>query len=386
QAGDKRRAREETMALGTRALAGVARELRGLAGAFLRLLELLEAQLGQVEAELTCVAQRVAIHEEKVSRRRVGALALARRVPSCQGVLAPPEPPVLEPYQRRPLSLSALDHLGHGVKVRQVPLRVGRRLLVPSVPPVSPVRSRVPGPVRPPVVPPGKLPAAPGSSEPPDPSCSGAAPGEGIPAMPPLPGPPLLAPTPPGPPLPAPPLPGPPLPGPPLPGPPLPGTPLPGTPLPGTPLPGPPLPGTPLPGTPLLAPAPPGPTPPAAAIPAPPPLPGDLPPPAPDDLEPLPPPPEGCDLGDLALPPPPEGCDLGDLALPPPPATENPPWAPESYLEKVVALYPYERQKDTELSLEPGALLFVTRRLPGGWCQGVRGHRSGIFPGNYVEP
>lgn len=42
--------------------------------------------------------------------------------------------------------------------------------------------------------------------------------------------------------------------------------------------------------------------------------------PAPDDLEPPPPPP--------ALP------DFEDLAPPPPPAAEDPPWVPESYLEK----------------------------------------------------
>ncbi|KAF4801048.1 ABI family member 3 [Turdus rufiventris] len=137
---------------------------------------------------------------------------------------------------------------------------------------------------------------------------------------------------------------------------------------------------------------------------------------APDDLELLPPPPalpefgdltpavpEFGDLtpavpefGDLAPPPPPavpEFGDLtptvpefGDLAPPPPPASEDPPWAPQSYLEKVVALYPYTGQKDTELSLEPGALLFVTRRFSDGWCEGVAEQSSGIFPGNYVEP
>lgn len=52
----------------------------------------------------------------------------------------------------------------------------------------------------------------------------------------------------------------------------------------------------------------------------------------------------------------------------------------------VVALYPYTQQKDNELSFQPGALLFVTRRYSDGWCEGVMGQEAGFFPGNYVEP
>ncbi|NXV01282.1 ABI3 protein, partial [Cettia cetti] len=356
QASDKRKALEETMALSTQSLASVTYQVSSLASAFLRLLELQTAQLRQVEADVTCVAQRVAIHKEKVSRREIGVLTVTRSCPGRQKVVAPPEPPVLEPYYRKPLNFSALDHIGHGVKDTGTQLsRTGTLARKSSKPCSAPAAatlgrsSRVPEPVRPPVVPQGRLPGAPGSSEPPSPSSSGAAPGDGIPAPPPLPGPPLLALTPPGPPLLAPTPPGPPLLAPTPPGPPSP-----------------------------------GPPPPAAAIPPPPPLPGDLLPPAPSSLTP-----RGgfAALDDLEpLPPPPEGPDFGDLALPPPPAAEDPPWAPESYLEKVVALYPYERQKENELSLEPGALLFVTRRFPDGWCEGVRGQQAGLFPGSYVEP
>ncbi|KAL2295287.1 hypothetical protein Nmel_018450 [Mimus melanotis] len=173
QASDKRKALEETMALSTQSLASVTYQVSSLASAFLRLLDLQAAQLRQVEADITCVAQRVDIHKEKVSRREIGALTVTKRVPSGQRVVAPPEPPVLEPYYRKPLNFSVLDGIGHGVK---------------------------------------------------------------------------------------------------------------------------------------------------------------------------------------------------------------------TYLEKVVALYPYTAQKDSELSLEPGALLFVTRRLSGGWCEGTAEQNSGIFPGNYVEP
>lgn len=52
----------------------------------------------------------------------------------------------------------------------------------------------------------------------------------------------------------------------------------------------------------------------------------------------------------------------------------------------VVALYPYTRQKDNELSFQPGTLLFVTRRYSDGWCEGIMGEEAGFFPGNYVEP
>ncbi|XP_053821066.1 ABI gene family member 3 isoform X1 [Vidua chalybeata] len=327
QAGDKRKALEETMALSTQSLASVTYQVSSLATAFLRLLDLQAAQLRQVEADITCVAQSVDVHKEKVARREIGALTVTKRFLSYQKIVAPPSPPVLEPYYRKPLSFSVLDDIGHGVKDTSTQLSRTGTLARKSTKSSSAQAagtlgrsSRVPEPVQPPVVPAGKLPSSSCSSSPLPPSSSGApaAPGDGIPAPPPLPAPPLLAPSPPGPP------------------------------------------------------------PPAAAIPPPPPLPGDLlpppdlPPPAPGDLEPLPPP--------SAVP------DFGDLELPPPPAAEDPPWAPESYLEKVVALFPYARQRDTELSLEPGALLFVTRRRPDGWCEGVRGQQRGLFPGAYVQP
>ncbi|XP_026720410.1 ABI gene family member 3 [Athene cunicularia] len=55
-------------------------------------------------------------------------------------------------------------------------------------------------------------------------------------------------------------------------------------------------------------------------------------------------------------------------------------------LTVMVTLYPYTRQKDNELSFQPGTLLFVTRRYSDGWCEGVMGEEAGFFPGNYVEP
>ncbi|XP_032934925.1 ABI gene family member 3 [Catharus ustulatus] len=362
QASDKRKALEETMALSTQSLASVTYQVSSVASAFLRLLELQAAQLRQLEADIACVAQRVDIHKEKVARREIGALTVPKGVPMGPKVAAPPEPPELEPYYRKPLNFSALDGVGHGVKDTSTQLsRTGtlarKSTKSSSAQPAGTLgrSSRVPEPVQPPVVPPGKLPSAPSSSLGSLSSSSApAAPGEGIPVPPPPPGPPPAVPPPPGPP------------------------------------------------------------PPAAAIPPPPALPAHLAaPPAPDDLELLPPPPavpefgdltpppppavpEFGDLtpppppavpefGDLTPPPPPDVPEFGDLTPPPPPAAEDPPWAPQNYLEKVVALYPYTGQKDNELSLEPGALLFVTRRFSDGWCEGVAEQSSGLFPGNYVE-
>uniref|UniRef100_A0A8C5IWR8 ABI family member 3 n=1 Tax=Junco hyemalis TaxID=40217 RepID=A0A8C5IWR8_JUNHY len=130
QAGDKRRALQETMALSTQSLASVTYQVSSLARAFLRLMDLQAAQLRQLEADVTCVAQSVDIHKEKVSRREIGALTVTRRCLSFQKVLPPPEPPVLEPYYRRPLNFSVLDGVGHGVKVGAL----GWHSSVPGVP------------------------------------------------------------------------------------------------------------------------------------------------------------------------------------------------------------------------------------------------------------
>ncbi|NWU22443.1 ABI3 protein, partial [Dyaphorophyia castanea] len=330
QASDKRKALEETMALSTQSLASVTYQVSSLASTFLRLLDLQAAQLRQVEADVACVAQRVDMHKEKVSRREIGSLTVTKRFPSYQKIVAPPDPPVLEPYYRKPLNFSVLDDIGHGIKVSPGHLGVPQRAWVGFYNPQCPQRCPEGAEVAQP--PPGwRTGPSPTLLLLPSSSGAPAAPGEGIPAPPP----------------------------------------------------------------------PPGPPPPAAAIPPPPPLPGALPPPPPGDpaVPPpalLPPAPDDPEL----LPPPSAEPDLEDLALPPPPAAEEPPWAPESYLEKVVALYPYTRQKDnelspscssprqkdTELALEPGALLFVTRRYSDGWCQGVLGQQEGFFPGNYVKP
>lgn len=129
----------------------------------------------------------------------------------------------------------------------------------------------------------------------------------------------------------------------------------------------------------------------ASATPPPPPAPATPPPPVSAEVF-LPPPPlevSQAPAAELPLPPPPtlEGDDLG-LLPPPPPGfgPEEPSWVPAAYLEKVVSLYPYTRQKDNELSFSEGTIICVTRRYSDGWCEGVSSEGSGFFPGNYVEP
>ncbi|XP_034469446.1 abl interactor 2b isoform X2 [Hippoglossus hippoglossus] len=66
-------------------------------------------------------------------------------------------------------------------------------------------------------------------------------------------------------------------------------------------------------------------------------------------------------------------------------AEEDPPWAPRSYLEKVVAIYDYSRDKEDELSFMEGAIIYVIKKNDDGWYEGVMNSTTGLFPGNYVE-
>ncbi|XP_054629167.1 abl interactor 2b isoform X2 [Dunckerocampus dactyliophorus] len=66
-------------------------------------------------------------------------------------------------------------------------------------------------------------------------------------------------------------------------------------------------------------------------------------------------------------------------------AEEDPPWAPRTYLEKVVAIYDYTRDKEDELSFQEGAIIYVIKKNDDGWFEGVMNGTTGLFPGNYVE-
>ncbi|XP_043105087.1 abl interactor 2a isoform X5 [Puntigrus tetrazona] len=66
-------------------------------------------------------------------------------------------------------------------------------------------------------------------------------------------------------------------------------------------------------------------------------------------------------------------------------AEEDPPWAPQTYVEKVVAIYDYTQDKEDELSFQEGAIIYVIKKNDDGWFEGVMSGTTGLFPGNYVE-
>ncbi|NP_001362675.1 abl interactor 2 isoform xxx [Homo sapiens] len=107
----------------------------------------------------------------------------------------------------------------------------------------------------------------------------------------------------------------------------------------------------------------------------------DTPPPPPpveepvfDESPPPPPPPEDYEEEEAAV------VEYSD-----PYAEEDPPWAPRSYLEKVVAIYDYTKDKEDELSFQEGAIIYVIKKNDDGWYEGVMNGVTGLFPGNYVE-
>lgn len=105
------------------------------------------------------------------------------------------------------------------------------------------------------------------------------------------------------------------------------------------------------------------------------------PPPPPDDIpmfDDSPPPP----------PPPPVDYDEEEAAVvqySDPYADGDPAWAPKNYIEKVVAIYDYTKDKDDELSFKEGAIIYVIKKNDDGWFEGVCNRVTGLFPGNYVE-
>ncbi|XP_066518739.1 abl interactor 2b isoform X3 [Hoplias malabaricus] len=113
------------------------------------------------------------------------------------------------------------------------------------------------------------------------------------------------------------------------------------------------------------------------------------------DAPPPPPPAEEAEFVDTAPPPPPpedyedeEGEEDEESAVveySDPYAEEDPPWAPRTYLEKVVAIYDYARDKEDELSFQEGAIIYVIKKNDDGWFEGVMNGTTGLFPGNYVE-
>ncbi|KAM5282447.1 abl interactor 1 isoform 6-T6 [Hipposideros larvatus] len=429
QATDKRKALEETKAYTTQSLASVAYQINALANNVLQLLDIQASQLRRMESSINHISQTVDIHKEKVARREIGILTTNKNTSRTHKIIAPAnmERPVR--YIRKPIDYTVLDDVGHGVKHgNNQPVRTGTlsRTNPPTQKPPSPPMSgrgtlgrntpyKTLEPVKPPTVPNDYMtsPARLGSQHSPGRTASlnqrprthsGSSGGSGsrensgsssigIPIAVPTPSPPTIGPEnisvpPPSGAPPAPPLP------------PL----LPVNTViaaPGS-APGsqygtmtrqisrhnsttsstssggyrrtpsvtaqfsaqPHVNGGPLYSQNSIADSP---TPP--------------PPPPPDDI-PM--------FDDSPPPPPPPPVDYEDeeaavVQYNDPYADGDPAWAPKNYIEKVVAIYDYTKDKDDELSFMEGAIIYVIKKNDDGWYEGVCNRVTGLFPGNYVE-
>ncbi|XP_004701603.1 abl interactor 2 isoform X13 [Echinops telfairi] len=429
QSADKQRALEETKAYTTQSLASVAYLINTLANNVLQMLDIQASQLRRMESSINHISQTVDIHKEKVARREIGILTTNKNTSRTHKIIAPAnlERPVR--YIRKPIDYTILDDIGHGVKVSTQNMKMGGlpRTTPPTQKPPSPPLSgkgtlgrhspyRTLEPVRPPVVPNDYVPSptrnlAPsqqspvrtasvnqrtrtysssgssGGSHPSSRSSSRENSGSGsvgVPIAVPTPSPPSV------------------FPGHPVQfysmnrpasrhTPPTIGGSLPyrrppsiasQTSLPNQ-----------MNGGPFYSQNPVSLAPPPSILQVTPQLPlmgfvarvqeniSDAPPPPPpveepvfDESPPPPPPPEDSEEEAAAV------VEYSD-----PYAEEDPPWAPRAYLEKVVAIYDYTKDKEDELSFQEGAIIYVIKKNDDGWYEGVMNGVTGLFPGNYVE-
>ncbi|XP_032210404.1 abl interactor 2 isoform X25 [Mustela nigripes] len=380
QSADKQRALEETKAYTTQSLASVAYLINTLANNVLQMLDIQASQLRRMESSINHISQTVDIHKEKVARREIGILTTNKNTSRTHKIIAPAnlERPVR--YIRKPIDYTILDDIGHGVKVSTQNMKMG------GLPRTTPPTQKPPSP---PMSGKGTLGSgSSGGSHPSSRSSSRENSGSGsvgVPIAVPTPSPPSV--------------------------------------FPGHPVQfysmnrpasrhTPPTIGGSLPyrrppsitsqtslqnqmnGGPFysqnpvsLAPPPP------SVLQVTPQLPlmgfvarvqdniSDTPPPPPpveepvfDESPPPPPPPEDYEEEEAAV------VEYSD-----PYAEEDPPWAPRSYLEKVVAIYDYTKDKEDELSFQEGAIIYVIKKNDDGWYEGVMNGVTGLFPGNYVE-
>ncbi|XP_068575947.1 abl interactor 2-like isoform X13 [Cebidichthys violaceus] len=367
QSPDKERALEETKNYTTQSLASVAYLINTLANNVLQMLDIQASQLRRMESSINHISQTVDIHKEKVARREIGILTTNKNTSRTHKIIAPANPERPVRYIRKPIDYSMLDDMGHGVKASAQNMKAGGgggggggalpRTNPPTQKPPSPPMS-------------GKGTLGSGSSGGSHPSSSRSSSREnsGSGSV----GVPIAVPTP----------------------------------------------------------APPNAFPGAAQFysmnrPAQPPqnsqVGGSLPYRRPASVTgqpnmaqsqlnggphfaqnqvsdvPPPPPPADEPVFEEPTPPPPPPEDYEDdeeeedeeesavVEYSDPYAEEDPPWAPRTYLEKVVAIYDYARDKEDELSFQEGSIIYVIKKNDDGWYEGVMNGTTGLFPGNYVE-
>ncbi|XP_045874382.1 abl interactor 2 isoform X17 [Meles meles] len=418
QSADKQRALEETKAYTTQSLASVAYLINTLANNVLQMLDIQASQLRRMESSINHISQTVDIHKEKVARREIGILTTNKNTSRTHKIIAPAnlERPVR--YIRKPIDYTILDDIGHGVKWLLRFKVSTQNMKMGGLPRTTPPTQKPPSP---PMSGKGTLGSgSSGGSHPSSRSSSRENSGSGsvgVPIAVPTPSPPSVFPAPAGsagpPPLPATSAPAP--------------APL----VPAT-VPSSTAPEAAAGGGQTLADGFTSPTPPVvsstpptghpvqfysmnrpASRHTPPTIGGSLPyrrPPSitsqtslqnqmnggpfysqnPVSDTPPPPPPVEEPVFDESPPPPPPPEDYEEeeaavVEYSDPYAEEDPPWAPRSYLEKVVAIYDYTKDKEDELSFQEGAIIYVIKKNDDGWYEGVMNGVTGLFPGNYVE-
>ncbi|XP_051565667.1 abl interactor 2-like isoform X4 [Myxocyprinus asiaticus] len=401
QSQDKHIALEETKNYTTQSLASVAYLINTLANNVLQMLDIQASQLRRMESSINHISQTVDIHKEKVARREIGILTTNKNTSRTHKIIAPANPERPVRYIRKSIDYSIMDDIGHGVKVSTQNMKMGglpRTTPPTQKPPSPPMPSkgtigrhspyRTLEPVRPPVVPNDYVQSplrnmAPmqlqspvrtasvnqrnrtysGSSGGSHPSSSRSSSREnsgsgtvGVPIAVPTPSPPSA----------------------------FPGGPQfysMNRPVPRqiTPIVGGSLPYRRPPSIMGQTSMPPsqqngGPYYNQNQV-------SDAPPPPPPAEEPV-------FEGTAQHPPPPEDYEEEESAVveySDPYAEEDPPWAPPTYLEKVVAIYDYTRDKEDELSFQEGAIIYVIKKNDDGWYEGMMNGTTGLFPGNYVE-
>ncbi|XP_040084694.1 abl interactor 2 isoform X25 [Oryx dammah] len=333
QSADKQRALEETKAYTTQSLASVAYLINTLANNVLQMLDIQASQLRRMESSINHISQTVDIHKEKVARREIGILTTNKNTSRTHKIIAPAnlERPVR--YIRKPIDYTILDDIGHGVKVSTQNMKMG------GLPRTTPPTQKPPSP---PMSGKGTLGSSgsSGGSHPSSRSSSRENSGSGSVGLPiavPTPSPPSV------------------------------------------------FPGHPVQFYSMNRPA---------ARHTPPTIGGSLPyrrPPSitsqtslqnqmnggpfysqnPVSDAPPPPPPVEEPVFDESPPPPPPPEDYEEeeaavVEYSDPYAEEDPPWAPRSYLEKVVAIYDYTKDKEDELSFQEGAIIYVIKKNDDG--------------------
>ncbi|XP_040925775.1 abl interactor 2b isoform X21 [Betta splendens] len=361
QSPDKQRALEETKNYTTQSLASVAYLINTLANNVLQMLDIQASQLRRMESSINHISQTVDIHKEKVARREIGILTTNKNTSRTHKIIAPANPERPVRYIRKPIDYSLLDDMGHGVKASAQNMKAGGGGLPRTNPPTQ-------KPPSPPLTGKGTLGSGSSGGSHPSSSRSSSRENSGSGSV----GVPIAVPT--------------------------------------------PAPPTAFPGAPqFYSMNRPMQQPQNAQVG------GSLPYRRPSSVTgqpnmvhnqinqvnggphfvqnqvsdvPPPPPPSDEPVFEEPTPPPPLPEDYEDdedeeesavVEYSDPYAEEDPPWAPRTYLEKVVAIYDYTRDKDDELSFQEGAIIYVIKKNDDGWFEGVMNGTTGLFPGNYVE-